>query len=230
MHFDRKLVGVLVVSAISLLVIEGFAKGRFNVHPFGKPTTDFTRLMQWVGWCVVGYAVIPALFVKYVLAENLRDYGMQLGQVWKYLWAYLVMLGVVVPLAYIMSARPNFQACYPFYRQAAANPSKFMIWQLGYALQFICLEFFFRGFMVHGTEPRMGWWGVFLMTIPYCLIHLGKPMLEVYASIIAGIALGFLALKTRSIFWGAAAHITVAVSMDFFCLWRTGQLRTLFKW
>ena len=41
--------------------------------------------------------------------------------------------------------------------------------------------------------------------------------------IIAGIVLGFMSLKTRSIWLGAALHIAVAVTMDLLALWRLGH-------
>lgn len=227
MQLDRKLIGVLGVSLLCLIMIEGFAKARFQIYPFGQPANQFTSLMHWVAWCVLSYGLIPALFVVFVLREDLRDYGLRMGEVWRYAWAYLVMLAAVVPLAYFMSTRPNFQETYPFYRAASSNPMKFWIFQAGYACQFVCLEFFFRGFMVHGTEHRLGCYCVLLMTVPFCLIHLGKPTPEVYASVIAGIALGMLSLKTRSVFWGAAAHITVALLMDLLCLWRVGDLASV---
>ena len=44
------------------------------------------------------------------------------------------------------------------------------------------------------------------------------------SSILAGIALGFVSLTTRSIWLGAALHITVAWSMDFATLARRGML------
>jgi membrane protease YdiL (CAAX protease family) len=60
------------------------------------------------------------------------------------------------------------------------------------------------------------------MMVPYCMIHFTKPLPECCASIVAGLALGFMSLKTRSIWLGAALHISVALSMDFTSLWRQG--------
>ena len=100
----------------------------------------------------------------------------------------------------------------------------FFTWQMFYWCQFIALEFFFRGFMVHGLRHRFGIYSVFVMTVPYCMIHFGKPMPETFAAIVAGIVLGFMSLKTRSIWLGAALHIGVAATMDGLALWRLGPL------
>ncbi len=53
------------------------------------------------------------------------------------------------------------------------------------------------------------------------LIKLGPLAIRWYAlAYIAGIVLGFMSLKTRSIWLGAAIHMSVALSMDFLSLWR----------
>jgi membrane protease YdiL (CAAX protease family) len=93
-----------------------------------------------------------------------------------------------------------------------------------YAIQFVALEFFFRGFLVHGTRRRLGFYSIFAMTIPYCMIHFGKPMLETFGAIIAGIVLGIMSLRTRSVWLGAGLHITVAWLMDALALWHKGRL------
>jgi membrane protease YdiL (CAAX protease family) len=62
------------------------------------------------------------------------------------------------------------------------------------------------------------------MMLPYCMIHFTKPLPEACASIVAGLALGLMSLKTRSIWLGAALHITVALSMDLASLARQGFL------
>jgi membrane protease YdiL (CAAX protease family) len=52
------------------------------------------------------------------------------------------------------------------------------------------------------------------------MIHFGKPIQETLGAIVAGILLGFMALKTRSIWLGAALHIAVAWTMDGLAVWR----------
>ena len=49
------------------------------------------------------------------------------------------------------------------------------------------------------------------MVVPYCMIHYGKPYLEAGAAIIAGVVLGSLSMRTRSIWAGFLVHGTVAI-------------------
>jgi membrane protease YdiL (CAAX protease family) len=65
------------------------------------------------------------------------------------------------------------------------------------------------------------------MALPYCMIHYGKPYLEANGAIVAGVVLGSLAMRTRSIYAGFLVHITVALSMDFLALHHRGALPSL---
>ena len=56
------------------------------------------------------------------------------------------------------------------------------------------------------------------MCVPYCMIHYGKPYLEAAGAVVAGIALGSLAMRTKSIYSGFLVHVTVALSMDLLSL------------
>ena len=50
------------------------------------------------------------------------------------------------------------------------------------------------------------------------MIHCGKPMHESIGAIVAGVVLGTLAMRTRSIWFGVVIHCGVAVTMDLFAL------------
>ena len=136
------------------------------------------------------------------------------------------MLGVMVPVLLYISTTERFLTYYPFYKLQSGEPlwPRFCIWEAFYVLQFFALEFFFRGFLVLGLRHRFGFYAIFAMMVPYCMIHFGKPMPETFAAIIAGIVLGFMSLKTRSIWLGAGIHVAVALGMDFLSLWRNGLL------
>ena len=113
---------------------------------------------------------------------------------------------------------------YPFYRLDPAGDSwrDLMFWEVLYLAQFFGVEFFFRGFLVHGLKHRFGAYAIFEMMVPYCMLHFGKPLPECLASILGAVVLGFMSLRTRSIWMGTAIHMTVAASMDAASLWQQG--------
>jgi len=137
-------------------------------------------------------------------------------------------LAVVVPAMLVVSSQPDFGNYYPFYKLASRSWFDFAIWESIYWLQFFSLELFFRGWILGALRKAMGAGAIFVMAVPYCMIHYGKPYLEANGAIVAGIVLGSLAMRTRSIYSGFLVHITVAFSMDFLALWRRGALPKVF--
>ena len=67
------------------------------------------------------------------------------------------------------------------------------------------------------------------MVVPYALLHIHKPFPEAMGSIVAGLVLGMLALKTRSIWPGLVVHGGVALAMDWFALLRSGTMAVLWQ-
>ena len=188
--------------------------------------TEFGRLAWWSGSTLVAYILIPFIVVKFVLRERLVDYGLGLKKAvsgWK---IYAAMAVFMIPVVTAAASTEAFMQKYPFFRLKGgeAIPREFWWWEILYALQFVGLEFFFRGFMVHGLKHRFGVASVLVMTTPYCMIHFGKPMAETFAAILAGLALGIMSLKTGTIGLGAALHIMVAWTMDALALYRGGFL------
>ena len=103
-------------------------------------------------------------------------------------------------------------------RLAGRSAVDFAAWQALYALQFVSLEFFFRGFLVHTLKRDLGAHAVFVAVVPYCMIHFQKPLPEALGAIVAGIVLGTLSLRTGSVLGGAAVHVAVALTMDVLAL------------
>ena len=187
---------------------------------------SFGFLLYWACGQTLLYVVPPLIFIRFVCKKSLGDYGVKLNGVFSLWWMYFLMLAVMVPIVFVASRCEGFQATYPFFEPFPNEPlwPRFWIWEGAYYLQFVGLEFFFRGFLLHGIRRQFGAYAIFVMMVPYCMIHFGKPMPETFAAIAAGIILGFMSLKTRSIWMGAALHVSVALTMDTFALWRAGKL------
>ena len=187
---------------------------------------ELAGLIFWTVGSWITYLVIPAIAIKLVLRGRVRDYGLRVRGIFSSSWIYLFFFAALVPWLLFFSRTPSFQAQYPFYGLQAGEPlwPRFWVWELFYATQFLCLEFFFRGFILHGTRHRFGAYSIFVMAVPYCMIHFGKPMPETFSAIGAGIVLGFMSLKTGSIWLGAVLHVAVALSMDLLALWNKGLL------
>lgn len=191
----------------------------------------FNRRVFWAAARLVGYVVIPltvaSLLFRGKHRVSLRElFGFETRGLIRHAPAYLLMLLVIAPFVFGASFAESFQRKYPYYRLLAGESiwPWFFAWEILYALQFLALEVFYRGFMIHGLKRRLGYASVFVMMIPYMMIHFGKPLPECIGSIIAGFVLGTMSLKSGSIWWGAALHIIVAWAMDALSLWHQGRL------
>ena len=240
---DRKVMLICIAVAFSLTMIKYLGDYNF-VFAFLKNCgfNDFSdsfknvmtinanaelyRLIYWAGNVIFFYVIPPFLLIKFVFKENFAAYGLSLKGAFKDYKVYAIMLCVMIPLVLFFSRTESFQARYPFYdmKEGESVYPNLLIWEVVYFIQFFALEFFFRGFMLHGTKQQFGYYSVFVMTIPYCMIHFGKPLPETIAAIVAGIVLGTLSLKSRSIWLGVAIHFSVAITMDVCSLWQKGLL------
>jgi membrane protease YdiL (CAAX protease family) len=127
---------------------------------------------------------------------------------------YVLLFVLIAPVVYLASLTKGFQETYPFYKQANRSTFDFWAWEMMYWAQFLSLEFFFRGFLLQGLRRALGSGAIFVMIVPYTMIHYGKPMPETFGAIFAGIILGTLAMRTKSIWGGVIIHIGVATMMD----------------
>jgi membrane protease YdiL (CAAX protease family) len=223
---------VLLVTAVSLTLQEYLGDrsvfARLVPPPLKRDLTGNWELWSfcwWSGWRVVGYLLLPLAVVVLMPGERLRDYGWSFKGFTKHLKVYVLLYLAVLPLVVWMSTTKDFQRIYPFYKLAHRSGGDLLAWELLYAAQFLSLEFFFRGFMLHGMKRAIGAHAIWVMAVPYCMIHYGKTMGESLAAIVAGLVLGTVALRTRSIWGGVLIHVGVALTMDLLCLKYLGQLR-----
>ena len=216
--FDWKVLVILFTAAVSLTLQEYV--GQRELYKAWFPEHARERYFQleafgwWAGWRVIGYLLLPMLVILALPGERLRDYHISPRGFIKHLWIYLVMFGLILPAVFLAARTDSFRSTYPFYQWANRSWFDLWAWEAMYAIQFLSLEFFFRGFILHGLRRALGSNAILVMIVPYCMIHYGKPMAETFGAIGAGLILGTLAMRTRSIWGGVMIHVGVAWTMD----------------
>lgn len=239
-ELDRRAITALVYAAFGLTSIY-YLKNQESVAAFlgetkfesvgqwlvYSPENNLPALAWWVAIVTIFYVVCPLLIIKFVWKAKVTDFGLKFGieqGFWKLL---LVSTGAMLPLIYVLSLTSGFAAKYPFLHIYNGEPfigRTLLVWELIYFVQFFGLEFFFRGFLVHSLKRSLGLYSIFVMTVPYCMIHFSKPAAETLAAIAAGVFLGWLSYKNGSIWLGLLLHCTVAFSMDIMALYNKGLL------
>lgn len=241
-RYDYRPVVLFVITALVLTLQEYYGRRGFYeehlkpvlreielgaiAHPssLGRlvDTKKYGELYSYTWWAfnrVAGYTIVPMLLWKIIFRkDSLLDMGLRVKGFMKHAWIYVLCLIVVLPAVYIASRSPEFANYYPFYKHASRSWFDLLCWEIMYFAQFFALEVFFRGFWLSGLRTTMGSGAIFAMCVPYCMIHYGKPYLEAAGAVVAGIALGSLAMRTKSIYSGFLVHVTVALLMDLLAL------------
>lgn len=223
---QTQLWGVVFISLTSLfllnfVVIRGLLYRTFVAH-FGIVAGDetLTRMVVWTLGCIVAYVLLPVTFCL-VSGKKISSTAIHTKGYFTHLPYYLL---VYIPYAvgiFLASSGEEFINTYPFYSYPESYTA-LILWELLYSLQFISLEFFFRGFLIHSMKRFGTTAALLIMIFPYFMIHFQKPPLEAATSVLLGLFLGFMSLRSNSIWGGVTLHLLIALTLDLCALWRKG--------
>ncbi len=178
-------------------------------------------VVEWHLATTVCLFVIPVLLaIGYRIGP--QDLGVGWGRpaVWtRYLAVYAV---IIAPLVVAASRVPEFRDYYPLYRAVLERHELVPLSVATFGVYFFAWEFFFRGFLLLGLERRFGAYGIVVQTVPFVLMHLGKPQAEVLSAVVAGLALGLMAYRGRSVLPVWLLHWGVATALDLLVIYGPG--------
>lgn len=220
--FDRKtlVIWVVAILVVTLSLYEG--NESFFVKHFGDGYSD-PELLKWHKYLykhicsLVLYFIIPIIAIKAFLKENLKSYGLTLGD-WKFgIKATLISWIVVIGPMYIGSKNPEFREFYPLTNLALESAGYFALWGLTYLPHYLGWEFLFRGFIGIGLKEKIGAFQAIMVQVVFTtLLHIGKPEGETWSTIFGGIYLGLLTYRTGSIFWAVLFHFFLGMMNTWF--------------
>jgi membrane protease YdiL (CAAX protease family) len=197
---------------------EHLAPGLFP-STLGAEVEWWGTLYQFAGAFVL-FFLVPLVLIKFLGGEKLRDLGLGLGDVKLGFW--VVVLGWLVlalPGGFSAGGMEDFRAEYPLAKLSVESGSRFVLYQLAYGLlYYVAWEAFFRGFLQMGLRPHIGDVAAILVqTVASTLLHIGKPMGETWAALLAGFLFGALMLRIRSIWPLVLVHWGLGLLTDVFC-------------
>ncbi len=239
-RLDLRPAVALILTAV-VLTMHDYYGGRAVYNDAIRPFLERRQAAGWsfikletydslwsYGWWsfarVAGYVLVPLPVYKLLFRkESLLDLGFRVRGIKQHLWLYGASLALVIVCTFVVARAPDFAAYYPFYKLAGRSRFDLLAWEAMYFAQFFALEIFFRGFLLSAMRS-LGATAIVVMCVPYCMIHYGKPYLEANGAILAGIFLGSLAMRAKSIYGGFVVHVTVALGMDLLALHHRGGL------
>ena len=167
----------------------------------------------------VGIFLPIAAYWYAVDRKDMNLYGLSTKNI--RLRSYFLLLLMLIPIVVAASFGGDFQSAYPRFKfglpvggSGLHHLSLVGGFEMCFGVDFVFVEFFFRGFMVLALSRYLGKGSVFPMVIVYAFIHFQKPLGEALGSIVGGTVLGILSLRTQSIYGGVILHLGIAYCME----------------
>ena len=192
---------------------------------------DHELISFWAGGILL--VLVPIVIIKFGFKQSLSDYGLGLparGRRRLAWWTFLTVTLVVLPFFWVGAQDKDMCDVYPFFR-SFANAGQFLLYELTYLPFFIAIEFIFRGYLLFGLAGVRdeevkgggdGLPGVFyfyryallIQMLSYTAWHLGKPLPELWGTLVWGLAAGATAYAVRSIWPIVLSHWLLNVFLD----------------
>jgi len=202
----------LSVSIIVFLSME-FASPNFYYQNFGKD--KFLSRVYWFLTDGLLMFILPVLAIKFLFKENLKDYGFTWGDKKFGFITSGIFLVLMLITVWIVSASPVFASAYPQGGvKVKENLWNFAFYEFCILIYMLGWEFIWRGYMLFGLRSKFGYYSIFIQMIPFFILHKGKPEIELFASIFAGIILGVQALRSGSFLYCWILHWLVMLFID----------------
>lgn len=190
------------------------------VYYFFHPRTQFWAYKVCINGISFFTVAFPILLFYYFFERKKKHlYGLSADRFDAA--PYFAMLAIMLPLIIAASFNDAFLRQYPMYKTSGAHihlgVPEWMTaatYEIAYGLDFITVEYLFRGFLVIGMMSILGRGSVLAMAVIYCFLHFGKPAGEAVSSIVGGYILGVVAYETKSIWGGIIVHMGIAWMME----------------
>jgi membrane protease YdiL (CAAX protease family) len=194
---------ILVDQQRLLVPLIGVPDGPAGVPGAAVAGLDPTRISRFVL-----FLLAPAAIVLFGFRDDLRRYGLRLGN-WR--WGAGLLLAGVAVMTPIIGALAGLESFRAYYGGGPAVP-------LGTALannlvELIPAEFLLRGFLLFALWRRIGPLALVVVQVPFVITHLGKPDIELWSTFIGGLVFAWLDWRTGSILWSALGHVYVLTLM-----------------
>ena len=139
-------------------------------------------------------AAFPILVILIILRKNPFNFGLSIGNFriwWKYV---LVTCLIAAAVLFAVSFVPSLQK---YYKQEHFN---FLRYFLVNCLSLSAIEYMYRGFLLFGLKDKFKEASILIQTIPFVLLHFGKPELDTISCLVTGVLFGYIAYRGKS-FW-----------------------------
>lgn len=187
--------------ATALLVIDR----NYDVLPRFGPIDPRSLRNQGIERLVL-FGLLP-LALLLALREDPRRYGLGRGDARRAIVLGGLLAAVTVPVIALVAGLPAIRA---WYAPSMSTPQDVLLTNL---LDLVPSEFLLRGLVLFALLRVIGPLGVVVALVPFVMIHIGKPDLEVASTFGGGLVFGWLSWRTGSIWASAAYHVAIQTTV-----------------
>lgn len=199
---DLPLRATTAVAIVTLVVLFDFSRTAipFEIQALGR-SAEALRYQALER--VILFGLVPGLVVIFAFRDRLTAYGLGPGE-WRWgLPLAVVGCALMTPIVIMLGSNPQFSG---YYGISGAPVSDLIVTHL---LDLVPSEFLFRGFLMFVLLRTIGPLGLVVAQLPFVFVHLGKPEIELFSTLLGGMVFGWLDWRTRSIWWGALGHVYI---------------------
>lgn len=220
---DKNLTLSILFATVILFVYCYFGSYSFFEKNFaGIQNIEYYKIIYHNVMAFVLFFGVGTLFTKFVLKQNLKDFGLCFGNYKLGIRLCLIAIPICALCGLSCVLDADMSAMYPLINFGAYPWWQDLLYFVSYFLYYVGWEYLFRGVLYFGTEKKCGVLGAIVVTtLISALIHtsiagFGKPMIETLSAIPAGLIFGYVASKTRSINYSLIMHMMVGFFTDIF--------------
>jgi hypothetical protein len=204
-------VSVAVITFVSMY----YSSPNFFRRMFDTSDDKFYSTLYWFSADGFLMLIVPLILIPLVLKGKPSDYGFRIGDYKFGLKSTGLFIIVMLPVLWIASGSESFAKAYPqggtYVRE---NIEVLLYYELFVGFYMLAWEFFWRGYMLFGLKEKFGFYAIFIQMIPFFILHRGKPDIETFASIFAGLILGIQAWRANSFIYCFLVHWLVVIFID----------------
>jgi len=193
---------------------------------------------EWISFALGAALLVglPIVLIKAVYKHDLADYGLGLPR--REHWPLVaissaVLVGMSVLPFFLAAGNAEMKGTYPLFRGGFDSVRSFVVYELGYFVFFVAIEFIFRGYLLFGLynaraqdlaattvgqRTAFGLYSILVSMLSYTAWHLCKPQPELWGTLVWGLVAGTAALSTRTIWHIVIVHWGLNVFLDYLLL------------
>jgi membrane protease YdiL (CAAX protease family) len=176
------------------------------------------------------FGIIPFMILTLVFRKPLSQYGFASDFILRSILWWLPVTVLVILVSFLWAGHRKNLEMYPQIRVNQWSSGLLVVSALSWITYLIGYEFMFRGFLLFSCLESFGFWPAIIINLGmYSLAHVHKGLRETIGSVFVGFLFCYPTLYLESIWFALLAHITMALSNEWFSLRRQPHMKLISK-